>query len=207
MSIAKMRAGAARWDLLQHSFYQRWTAGELSMSELQNYACQYRFVVSAMPRWLAAAAATSADDRAGLVQHSREETPHVDLWHDFARAVGVTDADLASSQPNAATQALLDLGDDLVTRGLGAAAVWALEVQTPRVSVQKLAGLGQYGVEPGAGTRYFEVHQAMDVRHTEDLEAVVARTGRPAESTAAGAAMSEALWDILTSVERDVARA
>jgi pyrroloquinoline-quinone synthase len=207
MSIAEMRAGAARWDLLQHSFYQRWTAGELSMSELQDYACQYGFVVAAMPRWLAATAATTADDRAGLEQHSREEAPHVDLWHDFARAVGVTDADLASPAPNPATRALLDLGDDLVARGMGAAAVWALEVQTPRVSVQKLAGLGQYGVEPGAGTRYFEVHQAMDVRHAEELEAVVARTGQPAEAAAAGTAMSEALWGILTSVEKEVARA
>ena len=207
MSIEEMRAGVAGWDLLKHSFYKRWTAGELTAAELQDYACQYSFVVAAMPRWLAQAAAADPDNRATLEVHAREEAAHVQPWADFAGAVGVTSAALAAAEPNSATRGLLELGDDLVARDLGAAAVWALEVQTPRVSVEKLAGLGQYGVEPGPGTRYFEVHRTMDVRHTEELEGIVAR--RPAGSEAADAAdrMSEALWSILTSVEAEVALA
>lgn len=206
MSIELMKAEADRWDLLRHSFYTRWTSGELTMAELQDYACQYAFVVEAMPRWLADAAAADPENRATLGRHAREELPHVEMWRDFARAVGVTDNDTASAVPNPATRRLLDLGDDLVARGRGAAAVWALENQMPRVSVEKLAGLGQYGVDPGPGTRYFEVHRAMDVRHAEELEEVVsARPG--ADQASAAGAMSEALWGILTSVEAEVARA
>jgi pyrroloquinoline-quinone synthase len=207
MSIAKMRAAATRWDLLKHSFYRRWTSGELTMSELQDYACQYSFVVAAMPRWLDGAARGDAANRETLALHAREEGSHVAMWTDFATAVGVTADELARTEPNVATQRLMDLGDDLVARGLGAGAVWALEAQTPAVSVQKLAGLGQYGVQPGAGTRYFEVHRAMDLRHSEELEAVVAGSGAPESQAGAAEAMSAALWAILTSVEAEVARA
>ncbi|MEA2683460.1 MAG: pyrroloquinoline-quinone synthase [Chloroflexota bacterium] len=207
MSIDELKAAATRWDLLKHSFYRRWTSGDLSMAELQDYASQYNFVVAAMPRWLAQAAETDPQDQPTLLAHARDEAAHIPMWADFAHAVGVSEEALAATMPNAATQALLQLGDDLVATGRGAAAVWALEAQTPRVSVEKLAGLSQYGVESGPGTRYFEVHRTMDVRHSEELERVIA--GRPATSDApdAAAEMSAALWDILTSVEAEVALA
>jgi pyrroloquinoline-quinone synthase len=207
MSIDEMKAAATRWDLLKHSFYVRWTSGELTSAELQDYACQYNFVVSAMPHWLAAAAVADPANGAILAEHAREEAGHVGMWADFAAATGVSADDLARTEPNAATRDLLALGDDLVARGLGAAAVWALEAQTPRVSVEKLAGLGQYGIEPGAGTHYFDVHRAMDLRHTAELESVVDGWSGGPEAGAAATAMSEALWGILTSVEKEVARA
>ncbi|HEY8739457.1 MAG TPA: iron-containing redox enzyme family protein [Candidatus Dormibacteraeota bacterium] len=207
MSINQLTAAATRWDLLKHSFYQRWTSGDLSIVELQDYAAQYNFVVAAMPGWLVRTAATDPANRATLEAHAREEAAHLPMWADFAEAVGVSSAALGATEPNAATRGLLQLGDSLVSDGRGAAAIWALEAQTPRVSVEKLAGLGQYGIEDGPGTRYFEVHRSMDVRHTEELEAVI--EGGPANpgDPAAAAQMSEALWDILTSVESEVALA
>jgi pyrroloquinoline quinone (PQQ) biosynthesis protein C len=150
-----MRAGIAGWDLLKHSFYRRWTSGELSVAELQDYACQYGFVVAAMPRWQAQAAAADPGNRAILEVHAREESAHLELWADFAGAVGVRSRVLATAEPNR--------------------------------------------------TRYFEVHRTMDVRHTVELEGIVAKT--PASSQAAADAMSEALWSILTSVEAEVALA
>jgi pyrroloquinoline-quinone synthase len=207
MSVDEMRAGVAGWDLLKHSFYRRWTSGQLSLAELQDYACQYSFVVAAMPRWLAEASAADPTNRPTLEVHAREEAAHVEMWADFAGAVGVGRQHLATAEPNGATRRLLELGDDLVARDLGAAAVWALEVQTPRVSIEKLAALGQYGVGPGSGTRYFEVHRTMDMRHSQELAGIVAETTAAAEAAAAADAMSEALWSILTSVEAEVALA
>jgi pyrroloquinoline-quinone synthase len=207
MSIDQVRAAATKWDLLKHSFYTRWTSGELTMSELQDYACQYNFVVGAMPRWLAAAAELDSSNSDTLGEHSREEAGHVSMWAGFAAALGVGADELARTEPNDATRRLLALGDELVASGHGAAAVWALEAQTPRVSVEKLTGLGQYGVEPGPGTRYFEVHRGMDVRHTAELEAVVEGKGDFAGAAKAADAMSEALWNLLSSVEKEVALA
>jgi pyrroloquinoline quinone (PQQ) biosynthesis protein C len=42
----------ARWNLLHHTFYQRWTDGELTRDELRDYVKQYAHVVRALPGWL-----------------------------------------------------------------------------------------------------------------------------------------------------------
>ena len=42
----------ARWNLLEHSFYQRWTQGTLTRDELCDYVLQYAHVVRAVPAWL-----------------------------------------------------------------------------------------------------------------------------------------------------------
>src|SRR5256885_13158406 len=49
---------ADRWNVLSHPFYQRWSEGELSSSELAFYAGQYAHAVDA----LAAAPRHAADD-------------------------------------------------------------------------------------------------------------------------------------------------
>ena len=75
--------------------------------------------------------------------------------------------------------------------------VWALEAQTPAVAEAKLAGLSAfYGISGYAGGRYFAVHQHLDVEHVAELR-VLCQDG----SDDAAEEMSEALWDLLTSVE------
>ena len=44
----------AKYDLLQHPFYQAWSAGELSAQDLRFYAGQYFQQVSAFPAYLTA---------------------------------------------------------------------------------------------------------------------------------------------------------
>ena len=39
---------ADRWNVLSHPFYQRWSEGELSSSELAFYAGQYAHAVDAL---------------------------------------------------------------------------------------------------------------------------------------------------------------
>ena len=82
-------AARRRINVLEHPFYERWSAGELAPEELSFYAGEYRHAVVALAdaSSLAAAAAAPAHEPT-LARHAREEAGHVELWDDFARAVG-----------------------------------------------------------------------------------------------------------------------
>ena len=78
-----------RWNVLEHPFYQRWSAGELSREELARYSGQYRHATAAIAR-LSADVAESAPEaeRAELRRHAEEEEAHIALWDGFVEAVG-----------------------------------------------------------------------------------------------------------------------
>ena len=79
----------ARWDVLQHPFYLRWSAGELSREELAGYAGQYRHATEAIARLSAQAAEAAPEpERAELLRHAGEEADHVALWDGFVDSVG-----------------------------------------------------------------------------------------------------------------------
>src|SRR4029077_15647082 len=98
-----MEAASSSRNLLEHSFYKRWLAGELTMSELADYAAQYYHIVAALPRWLETAAGQHPAHRQTLLAHAAEETAHVRLWERFAGACGVSPDGLRSTRPNRAT--------------------------------------------------------------------------------------------------------
>ena len=52
--FAALDARVARYDLLQHPFYQAWSKGELTRDELREYASEYWHHVSAFPTYLSA---------------------------------------------------------------------------------------------------------------------------------------------------------
>ena len=183
-----------RWNLLDHSFYQRWTHGTLTRDELCDYIKQYGHVVRAVPRWLEQ---VRGGDTAQLARHVDEERSHVALWEKFGEALGLTSEAIRTAPANEPTTRLLARGDHLAEQGHAAAVVWALEAQTPAVAEAKLAGLSAfYGISGDAGGRYFAVHQHLDVEHAAELR-VLCQDG----SDDAAEEMSEALWDLLTSVE------
>ena len=204
MSLTQLRATAARFNLLQHSFYTRWTAGELSREELQAYAGEYHHVAAAMPGWLDQMASQDPAHAPSLRRHAREEAAHVPMWDDFSEALGCDRAALQTSPPNHATRALLECADGLVAAGRGAGVMWAVESQAPAVSEAKLAGLRQhYGLDGGAATRYFEVHTTMDVAHTRELEKLV-EAGAPAAGHAEAAELVlRGMFGLLSSVEHE----
>jgi pyrroloquinoline-quinone synthase len=183
-----------RWNLLHHSFYERWTRGALTHDELCDYVKQYAHVVRAVPKWLEH---VRGGDTAELARHAAEEQSHIALWNQFGEALGLTSDEIRLTPANAATAKLLSDGDKLAGTGQAAAVVWALEAQTPAVAGAKLAGLSAfYGIGPDAGGEYFAVHQHLDIEHSAQLRALCSRG-----SEDAAASMSGALWDLLTSVE------
>lgn len=184
----------ARWNLLQHSFYRRWTQGTLTRDELCDYVEQYAHVVRAVPEWLEE---VRGGESVALARHVAEERAHVEMWESFGNALGITTELIRSAPANAATAKLLQRGNELSAQGQAAAVVWALEAQTPAVAGAKLAGLSAfYGIDADGGGQYFAVHQELDVEHSAELRALCSDG-----SENAAAVMSEALWDLLTSVE------
>ena len=185
----------ARWNLLEHSFYQRWTQGTLTRDELCDYIEQYAHVVRAIPVWLEQ---VQGADSAEVARHAAEERSHIALWDKFGEAFGLSSEAIRSAPANEATAKLVRCGDELAANGEAAPVVWALETQTPAVAGAKLAGLSAfYRIEPDAGGEYFSLHQQLDIEHAAELRALC-----PDGSRDAAAVMSEALWDLLTSVER-----
>lgn len=192
-----------RRNLLTHPFYRRWVAGVLTTDELRDHACQYAHVVMALPRWLRSAAAYVPASRAGLERHARDEDAHIQLWHGFAEALGLTQTEVAATTPNSATGLLLKRGTQLSSQESGVGVAWAVEVQTPAVSAQKLAALRtHYGIEPSTGGAYFRLHSTRDLIHTAELDRVIARfdpvTLYAAQRTAD--TITDGLWDLLSSV-------
>ena len=184
----------ARWNLLEHSFYQRWTKGNLTRDELCDYIEQYAHVVRAVPAWLEQ---VRGGDPAEVARHAAEERSHVEMWEQFGQALGLSSDAIRSTPANAATARLIQAGNELAADGQAAAVVWALEAQTPAVAGAKLAGLSSfYGIGAEDGGRYFAVHQHLDIEHSAELRALCSDG-----SEGAAEVMSEALWDLLTSVE------
>src|SRR5579875_1919238 len=80
---------AREHSVLRHPFYERWSRGELTQTELAHYAGQYRYAVIAlaMAAALAAQSAEAADDAPALLAHAAEEASHIMLWDQFVEQV------------------------------------------------------------------------------------------------------------------------
>jgi pyrroloquinoline-quinone synthase len=160
----RIAAARERWDVLKHPFYTRWERGELTREELADYSGQYRHAVVAL-----AETAAKAAPLAGL-EHAEEERAHVDLWDDFARAVGGNGAS-ANSQTTECVDAW-SAEDELEAL----AVLYAVESAQPAISKTKLAGLGaHYGIaEDASGAAYFVLHSERDHEHAEQSRRLLA---------------------------------
>ena len=160
----RIAAARERWNVLRHPFYTRWERGELTREELAEYSSQYRHAVVALAETAAKASA----------QHAQEEREHVDLWDDFARAVGGNGA-----APNAETQECVSAWS--AEGELEALTIlYAVESAQPEISQTKLAGLAQhYGVaEDSRGAAYFALHAERDREHAEESRRLLAELAR-----------------------------
>ena len=195
-----------RWNVLRHPFYVRWSRGELSREELDFYAGEYRHAVAALAE-AAARASRSADQpalREQLERHADEERAHVQLWDDFASAVGADDVE---REPLPETRACVeawtaggDVEESLVI-------LYAVESAQPAISATKLAGLvAHHDFKPGdAATAYFALHSERDDEHAAQSRAVLEQRVTPERSERLVEAAEHALrtnWRLLDGVER-----
>lgn len=197
-----------RWDVLQHPFYQRWSAGELTREELAVYAGEYRHAVVALADASAAAAETASGElRDELRGHAAEEAAHVALWDCFAKAAGGDVGRVPAPETAECAAAWARPGRDL----LGSlVALYAIESAQPAISETKLAGLREhYAYADGPATAYFSLHAVRDIEHAAAERALIEPRLEGADHGALleeAEAVLAANWKLLDGVDRVNAR-
>jgi len=166
--LARLDEARSATSVLEHPFYQRWSAGELSARELGVYAVEYRHAVVALAEASALAAEEAGEAHAAaLREHAEEEEAHVGLWDQFAGAA------LAARQAPASPPALEQTaecvrawtaGEDLLEH---LAVLYAIEAGQPEISRTKMEGLtAHYGYSAeGPAVEYFRLHELRDSEH------------------------------------------
>src|SRR5919108_6489672 len=85
----RIEESRARHNVLEHPFYVRWSAGELSREELARYAGQYRHATEALARLCRETADVAPEQHRNEIDaHAADEEAHVRLWDDFVQSAG-----------------------------------------------------------------------------------------------------------------------
>ena len=179
----------AAHNLLEHPFYQAWSAGELPLEVLRSYACEYGAFISTIPNgW----------EAVGDAETAAEEIEHIDLWADFAAGLNTT----VSGAEIPEVKTLLKTANELFSeRTTALGALYAFEAQQPATAQSKLAGLKAFYQLPKTVEPYFETHSHNE-HEAEELLEHIAALPRESHATVVQACeqMSVALWNALTGI-------
>lgn len=206
--IAVLDREIAARRLLDHPFYQRWTAGTLTKGELQEYGRQYYHYAVAFPTFLSAMHSHTPDVATrqllleNLIEEERGAENHPELWLRFCEDLGLSRAEVEGGEANDATRALIAAMHSLARDGAlheGLASLYAYESQIPEVAKVKIDGLAKwYGIGAPA---FFTVHMDADVEHSETSRGLLRRLcddgAKTAEARAASARTLQALYGFL----------
>jgi pyrroloquinoline-quinone synthase len=197
----RIEESRARNNVLEHPFYQRWSAGELSAEELAGYAGQYRHATEAIAKLCAdAAEAAPAERRSELEGHAEEEQAHIKLWDDFVEAAGGE----IGAEPTPETIECVQAWTEPDGYLAAVARLYAIESGQPEISRIKREGLSRfYGIDGGPGSRYFEVHDRSDEAHAEQSRRLITEAMGPADEdliVAAAESAFRANWRLLDGV-------
>ena len=205
-----------RYNLLQHPYYQAWSAGELTREDLREYAAEYWHHVSAFPTYLSALHSRLPDGqlRRTVLENLAEEEglpaarPHSDLWMDFAKGMGAEESAVRERNLGGETEALLDHFRSAMnqTPAAALAALYTYESRVPAIAKTKAEGLERHYATDATTRRYFTVHTTADVYHAQvwrdALTAELAANPEDADAALVSAEdAARALWATLDGVE------
>lgn len=164
-------------SLLKHKFYQLWSAGSLSMADLQGYSKEYFQLVQAVPSLVSSVLEQARpvlghdNEYAHKIKHNlEEEKQHIAPWISFAEWIGVPRNALYEYKCSSKTgEAIMNMSE-LTSRSFasGVSALYTFEKQLPEISAKKIEGLVNfYGVKDDRALEYFRIHQKVDIEHSE----------------------------------------
>jgi pyrroloquinoline-quinone synthase len=197
----RIEESRARHNVLEHPFYVRWSAGELSPDELARYAGQYRHATEALARLCRQTAQVAPEARRDEIEaHAAEEEAHVGLWDDFVEAAGGEIG--AEPTPETAECVTGWTAPDGYLAQL--ARMYAIESGQPEISRVKRDGLARfYGINGGPGGEYFRVHELADDAHADESRRLIEEAMTPEDEDAlveAAEAAFVANWRLLDGV-------
>ncbi len=189
--IDKLNALIQKKHMLNSPFYQAWSKGELTQETLQTYAKEYYSHVKAFPTYISALhsrcedLATRRSLLANLMDEEASAPNHLQLWKNFALALGVDEEELDHYAPSRATQALIDTFQTQCRTqpvSVGLAALYSYESQIPSICGTKIDGLKKwYGISNPSGYAYFTEHETLDVGHAKEEAQMLKELALPTE--------------------------
>jgi pyrroloquinoline-quinone synthase len=187
----QLQQSVERWALLEHPFYRAWSAGQLPLDALRNYAREYGAFISLLPQgW------QTLGDQAT----AQEEREHAELWQRFAEGLEASPGEPIIPQVIVLAEMARNL---FASRESALGALYAFEVQQPETAQSKLAGLRAFYELPQTVEPYFELHsnnQHEAAKLLTQIEALAPdQQGRAAEACET---MSRALWDALSGIHQ-----
>ena len=197
----RIEESRSRHNVLEHPFYQRWSAGELSGDELARYSGQYRHATEAIARLCADTIEMAPEERREeLARHAEEEEAHVGLWDDFVEAAGGEIGAEPTPETAECVRAWTAPSGYLASLGR----LYAIESGQPEISKVKREGLSRfYGIDGGPGGEYFRVHEASDDAHAEESRRLIDEAMSPEDEDAIVEAAESAFranWKLLDGV-------
>ena len=197
----RIEESRARHNVLEHPFYVRWSAGELSREELARYAGQDRHATVALARLCRETAEVAPERRRDeMAAHAAEEESHVGLWDGFVEAAGGEIG--AEPTPETADCVSEWTSPDGYLGQLGR--MYAIESGQPEISRVKREGLARfYGIDGGPGSEYFRLHEESDHAHAEESRRLIDEAMSADDADAVVAAAESAFranWRLLDGV-------
>jgi pyrroloquinoline-quinone synthase len=196
-------------SLLKHVFYQMWSEGKLTINHIQGYSKEYFQLVKVVPKFVENIFNVITDPslKRAVGQNLKEESEHIEPWIMFSTAMGVQRNDLANYKGENETNMAVSTLSQLTERSLeeAVAAMYAYEKELPKISRSKIDGLKKfYGVQSNEATKYLEIHEEVDLRHSEVWKNILKTIPEEKQERALNAAISslEAQNKLLDSVQK-----
>ncbi len=155
-------------SLLKHKFYVMWNEGKLSLESLSGYSKEYFQLVKSVPSFVGTVKENGPSElHEAISANQEEESEHIEPWIKFASSLGVSPEELKSyAGLNKTRKAISDLSTLMTSFEKGAAAMYALEQEIPKISLTKIDGLRKfYGISNDEAIEYFRIHTEADIRH------------------------------------------
>jgi pyrroloquinoline-quinone synthase len=171
-------------SLLKHKFYVMWSEGKLSMQSLNGYSKEYFQLVKAVPSFVDKVMQKSPSELQSKIASNRdEESEHIEPWMKFASALGVSSNELQNyGGLDKTKQAVSNLSCLMDSFEGGAAAMYALEQEIPKISLSKIDGLRKfYGLSEDDAIEYFRLHAEADIRHAALWRKILEKTSASKE--------------------------